>query len=105
MTSKQIDAKIREGLEGVIKGVNMTLELSHDDLMSREVLESMGEAFVTMGVKFNQLAGLVSNLPSTEEVINTAQACLTALNTGNLEKDSLLHLELRKVLIAYREGN
>lgn len=40
---------------------------------------------------------------ATQEVIGWAQAVLTALNGGSIAKDSLLHLKLREVVIAYRE--
>jgi len=36
------------------------------------------------------------------EVVSCAQAVLTALNVGDVEKDSPLHLKLREVMIAHR---
>jgi len=36
------------------------------------------------------------------EVLHWAQAVLTALNVGDVQKDSKLHLKLREVMIAYR---
>lgn len=38
------------------------------------------------------------------EVMHWAQAVLTALNVGDVQKDSGLHLKLREVMIAYREA-
>lgn len=38
-----------------------------------------------------------------ETVMHWAQATLTALNVGDVKKDSLLHLKLREVMIAFRE--
>ena len=37
-----------------------------------------------------------------QEVIDWAQAVLTALNVGDVMSGSLLHLKLREVMIAYR---
>lgn len=39
---------------------------------------------------------------ATDEVVAWAQAVLTALNVGNVESGSHLHLKLREVMIAYR---
>lgn len=39
-----------------------------------------------------------------KEVASWAQALLTALNVGNVEKGSPLHLKLREVMIEYRKG-
>jgi cysteinyl-tRNA synthetase len=36
------------------------------------------------------------------EVAQCAQAVLTALNVGGVQSESLLHLKLREVMIAYR---
>lgn len=38
------------------------------------------------------------------DVIHWAQAVLTALNVGDVKKDSLLHEKLREIMIAYREA-
>ena len=42
-------------------------------------------------------------LESKDAVVSCAQAVLTALNVGDLASGSLLHLHLRKVMIAYRK--
>jgi len=39
-----------------------------------------------------------------EDVLSWAQATLTALNVGDVKSESLLHLKLREVLIAYRDA-
>jgi hypothetical protein len=39
------------------------------------------------------------------EVMHWSQAVLTALNSGDVFRGSRLHLKLREVLIAYREGD
>jgi hypothetical protein len=37
-----------------------------------------------------------------DEVVSWAQACLTALNCGDIAKDSKFHHKLREVMIEYR---
>ncbi len=39
---------------------------------------------------------------STAEVVMWAQAVLTALNVGDVQGDSKLHLKLREVMVAFR---
>jgi hypothetical protein len=41
---------------------------------------------------------------AAEEVAHWAQAVLTGLNVGDVQSGSKLHLKLREVMIAYREG-
>jgi len=41
---------------------------------------------------------------AAQEVVYWAKAVLTALNTGNIEKDSLLHHKLREVVIKHRDA-
>ena len=41
-------------------------------------------------------------LEELEKVKVWAQAVLTAMNVGNVERESALHLKLREVMIAYR---
>ena len=48
-------------------------------------------------------AELKEQLTEAEEVTHWAQAVLTALNVGDVQKDSLLHEKLRKVMIGYRK--
>jgi len=50
---------------------------------------------VRMGPHWNQC--------ELDEVVQIAQAILTALNVGDVQKDSKLHLKLREVMIAYRK--
>lgn len=38
------------------------------------------------------------------EVLSWAQALLTALNVGDVQSGSLIHLKLREVMIAYRNS-
>ena len=38
-----------------------------------------------------------------EEIMHTAQGILTALNIGKIDKESLIHLDLRKKMIRFRE--
>lgn len=39
-----------------------------------------------------------------EPVVAWAQAVLTALNVGDVQKGSPLHIKLREIMIAYRES-
>jgi hypothetical protein len=41
---------------------------------------------------------------AAQEVVYWAKAVLTALNTGNIEKGSLLHHKLREVVIRHRDA-
>jgi hypothetical protein len=43
-------------------------------------------------------------IAATQEVIHWAQAVLTALNVGDVQAGSALHLKLREVMIAYRSA-
>lgn len=45
-----------------------------------------------------------STAAATQEVINWAQSVLTALNVGDVQSGSKLHLKLREVMIAYRDS-
>ena len=49
-----------------------------------------------------QLASRESECKRLTEVYHWAQALLTALNTGDVQKESLIHKKLRQVLIEYR---
>ena len=49
-----------------------------------------------------QLAARESECKRLTEVYHWAQALLTALNTGDVQKESLIHKKLRQVLIEYR---
>ena len=49
-----------------------------------------------------ELAKLRLENTSLTEVMHWAQAVLTALNTGPIQTESLLHKKLREVMIAYR---
>lgn len=46
---------------------------------------------------------LQARVEELKEVYGWAQAVLTALNVGDVQKESLLHKKLREVLIQYRE--
>jgi len=48
------------------------------------------------------LLKLAAAQADTKDVIQLAQAILTALNVGNVESGSVIHLKLREVMIAYR---
>lgn len=45
-----------------------------------------------------------SNSRALEDVMHWAQAVLTALNVGDIRRDSLLHHKLRQVMIEYRRS-
>ena len=45
---------------------------------------------------------LISELRAAVEIVQTAQGILTALNIGNVESESPLHLKLREKMIVYR---
>lgn len=47
-------------------------------------------------------ANLTSSAAATAEVVSWAQCVLTALNVGDVQSGSELHLKLREALIAYR---
>lgn len=46
---------------------------------------------------------LVKHLSAATEVVHWTQAVLTALNVGDVCKESLLHKKLREVMIQYRK--
>lgn len=46
---------------------------------------------------------LVQQFKHVQDVVDWASATLTALNTGDVHKESLLHLKLRQVIVKYRE--
>lgn len=60
------------------------------------IKDSVAEDVEALALEVERLEGQVTKL---EEVLNWA---LTALNVGDVQKDSALHLKLREVLIAYR---
>ena len=45
---------------------------------------------------------LISELSAARQIEQVAQAILTALNVGDVQSGSPLHLKLREVMIAYR---
>lgn len=45
---------------------------------------------------------MISELRAMAEITQTAQGVLTALNVGDVQSGSLLHLKLREVMVAYR---
>lgn len=47
-------------------------------------------------------SALTAHATAVQEVIRWTQAVLTALNAGDVQKESLLHKKLREVMIAYR---
>lgn len=51
---------------------------------------------------FDHGANAVLDHEQIKKLISTAQGILTALNVGNIETGSLLHLELRKIMIDFR---
>lgn len=51
--------------------------------------------------EITRLRAIVERL---EEVMHWAQAVLTALNVGDVSRESAIHKKLREVMIAYREG-
>jgi hypothetical protein len=51
----------------------------------------------------DQVDDLRSKLAAAKEVAGWVQAVLTALNVGNVMRESPLHKKLREVMIAYRE--
>jgi hypothetical protein len=51
-----------------------------------------------------ELSQAVSLRAVVADVLQCAQALLTALNVGDVQSNSPLHLKLREVMIAYREA-
>jgi formate dehydrogenase maturation protein FdhE len=73
--------------------------------LSKMTLKSLDEKYENESLTLwlcDQLTQSLDEIEKAKVVISTAQGILTGLNVGNIMSESLLHKDLRKVMIKYR---